>query len=95
MAEWLWFGFEWMLLAMVVATLGASAAWFAYDAYVRPRLIPRREIAAQAEAVMREHPDDPEGWALQEELAAWHRSHGEERARWHRVRREIRRRSSG
>lgn len=94
MAEWLWFPFDRMLLGLVVLPLGAALGWFLYDAFIRPRLIPRREIETLAEAAMRTHPEDAEEWAFREEQGAWHRSHGDERARWHRVRKEIRRRSS-
>ncbi|KMO21627.1 hypothetical protein SQ03_02865 [Methylobacterium platani JCM 14648] len=39
---------------------------------------------------MREHPEDPEGWAFGEEHAAWVRSRAVEQGRWRRVRRRIR-----
>jgi hypothetical protein len=57
---------------------------------IRPHLIPRAEIEAQADAVLEAHPDDPEEWAFLEEQAAWYRSQAVEQGRWRRVRRVLR-----
>lgn len=66
--------------------------WVIYDMEIRPRLIPRDEIEAMADEVMRKHPEDPEEWAFMEEHAAWYRSLSFEQGKRHRVRKVIRRR---
>ena len=94
MLDWLWFSALWLMLVTVASLIAAGALWILCAPLVLAWRIPRRQVEALAEAVMREHPDDPEDWALLEEHSAWHRSRSHEQALWQRVRREIRRRLS-
>jgi len=87
-----WFGLKWLAIGVALSPIVIGIGWVIYDMEVRPRLIPRAEIEAMADEVMREHPDDPEEWAFMEEHAAWFRSHSVEQGKWHRVRKVIRRR---
>lgn len=77
-----------MALSPIVIGIG----WGVVVGSVLPRLVPRAEIEAMADEVMRDHPEDPEGWAFMEEHAEWFRSHVVEQGKWHRVRKTIRRR---
>lgn len=43
------------------------------DSRAHARLVPRKEIEAMADEVMRDHPEDREEWAFMEEHAAWYR----------------------
>ena len=94
MPDWVWCSLRRVLVAMTLSPIALAIGWALVEGLLRPRLIPHEDIDALAETVMREHPDDPEDWALLEEHSAWHRSRGHERALWQRVRREIRRRLS-
>lgn len=66
--------------------------WAVIEGSILPRLVPRAEIEAMADEMMREHPADPEEAAFIEEHAAWHRSLSFEQGKWHRVRKLIRKR---
>ncbi len=78
--------------ALAVSPIALGVGWVVYEGLIRPRLIPRAQIEASADEVMRNHPEDPEEWAFMEEHAAWHRSNAFEQGKWRRVRKVIRRR---
>lgn len=92
MLDWLLLALKWLAIAVALSPIVLGIGWAVYEGSVLPRLVPRAEIEAMADAVMRNHPDDPEEWAFMEEHAAWYRSLSFEQGKWHRVRREIRRR---
>ena len=92
MFDGLWFSALWVLLVTVVSFIAAGTLWILGEPFFLALLVPRRQVEALADAVMREHPGDPEERAFLEEHAAWHRSRCRERALWRRVRRKIRRR---
>lgn len=92
MPDWLLLSLKWLLIAAALSPVVLGIGWFIYEGSIRPRLVPREEIEAMAEEVMRKHPEDPEEWAFMEEHAAWCRSHTFEQGKWHRVRKVIRRR---
>jgi hypothetical protein len=73
---------------VMILTLGSLVI----DRSIRPSLIPRAEIEALADELMRRQPDDPEGAAFAAECAAWYRSENFEEGKWRRVRRAVRRR---
>jgi hypothetical protein len=60
---------------------------------IKPRLIPREEIARFADDIAARHPDDPDHAAYSELEAAWWRSDGAEQVKWKRVLKEIRKRA--
>jgi len=90
--DWLLPALKWLTIAAALSPIVLGIGWAIYEGSVLPRLVPRAEIEAMADAVMRDHADGPEEWAFMEEHAAWYRSLGFEQGKWHRVRREIRRR---
>jgi beta-galactosidase/beta-glucuronidase len=92
MADWFWFLFKWLVMAIAVSPIVLGVGWAVVEISILPRLIPRDEIERLADLVMRDHPDDPEGFAFMEEHAEWFRSHTVEQGKWHRVRKTIRRR---
>jgi hypothetical protein len=60
----------------MILTLGSLVI----DRSIRPSLIPRAEIEALADELMRRQPDDPEGAAFAAECAAWYRSENSRKA---------------
>lgn len=77
-------------MAIAVSPIVLGIGWAVIEGSILPRLIPRDEIDRLTESVMRDHPDDPEGFAFMEEHAEWFRSHAFEQGRWRRVRKTIR-----
>lgn len=92
MLDWIRYIAGWLAVVVALSPVALGVGWVIYDMEVRPRLVPREEIEAMADEVMRKHPEDPEEWAFMEEHAAWYRSHTFEQGKWHRVRKVIRRR---
>lgn len=92
MLDWLLLALKWLLIAAALSPIVLGIGWAIYEGSILPRLVPCAEIEAMADAVMRDHPDDPEEWAFMEERAAWYRSLSFEQGKWRRVRKEIRKR---
>ena len=90
--EWLWLALKWLTIAAAVSPIFLGIGWVVVEGFILPSRIPREEIEAMADDVMRNHPSDPEEWALMEEHAAWHRSQNFEQGKWRRVRKLISRR---
>jgi hypothetical protein len=92
MTEWLWIGLKWLLIVLAASPAVIGIGWSIVEGSILPRLIPREEIEATADDVMRRYPDNPEERAFIEEHAAWYRSLSFEQGKWHRVRKLIRKR---
>lgn len=92
MFDWFWLGLKWLSIAVAISPIVLGIGYAIYEGSILPRLVSRKEIEAMADKVMRDHPDDPEGWAFMEEDAAWHRSQSFEQGKWHRTRNAITRR---
>lgn len=92
MLDWIRYIVGWLPAIFALSPIVLAVGWVIYDMEIRPRLVPRAEIEAMADEVMRKHPEDPEEWAFMEEESAWYRSHTFEQGKWHRVRKVIRRR---
>ncbi|KMO44496.1 hypothetical protein VQ03_03055 [Methylobacterium tarhaniae] len=90
LADQVWSSLRWALVAIALSPVALGIGSSLVEGLILPRLIPRAAIDALADAVMREHPEDPERWAFGEEHAAWVRSQAVEQGRWRRVRRRIR-----
>jgi hypothetical protein len=90
--DWLWLILKWLAIAIALSPIVIGIGWAVVEGSILPRLVPRAEIEAIADEVMRKHPDDPEEWAFMEEHAAWYRSLSFEQGKWHRIRKAIRRR---
>ncbi len=95
MADWPRASLKFVAITVALSPVALAFGVALVEGLILPRLIPREAIDALAEAVMREHPDDPEGWAFKEEHAAWHRSERVAQGRWRRVRHRIRARLRG
>ena len=89
MIDWPWASLKFAVMVIALSPIALALGWALVEGLVLPRLIPREAIDALAETVMRDHPEDPEGWAFREEHAAWVRSRAVEQGRWRRVRRRI------
>lgn len=92
MVDWFWLTLKWLAVAAALSPIVIGIGWAVVEGSILPRLVPRAEIEAMADAVMRDHPDDPEEWAFMEEHAAWYRSLSFEQGKWYRVRKLIRKR---
>lgn len=92
MAEWLWTGMKWLLIALAVSPIVIGVGWAVVEGSILPLFVARREIEAMADDLMRRYPNDPEQRAFIEEHAAWYRSLSFEQGKWHRVRKLIRKR---
>lgn len=92
MADWIVLALKWFVVLVAASPVVLGLGYAVLEGSILPRLIPRDEIEAMAEEVMRLHPEDPEQWAFMEEEAAWFRSHSFEQGKWHRIRKVIRRR---
>lgn len=92
MLDWLVLALKWLAIALALSPIVLGVGWALVENSILPRLVPRAEIEAITDEVMRHHPDDPEEWAFMEEHAAWYRSLSFEQGKWHRVRKTIRRR---
>lgn len=87
-----WDGLRGALYGLAALPLLFALGWTFVEACLRPRLIADRDIERLADAVMAQHPDDPEEAAFAGEHAAWLRSAMIEQGTWRRVRKVIRRR---
>jgi len=92
MLDWLSLILKWLAVAVALSPIVIGIGWAVIEGSILPRLVPRKEIEAMADEVMRKHPSDPEDWAFMEEHAAWYRSLSFEQGKWHRVRKLIRKR---
>ncbi|NJL71200.1 MAG: hypothetical protein HC888_06075 [Candidatus Competibacteraceae bacterium] len=90
MIDWVWLALIWLALMVAVLPIVIGIGWAVVEGSILPRLVPRKEIEAMADEVMRHHPENPEDWAFMEEHAAWYRSLSFEQGKWHRVREAIR-----
>ena len=61
MVEWLWSTLTYAVAAAVLSPVAFAIGWALVEGLILSRLIPREAIDARAEAVMREHPEDPAG----------------------------------
>ncbi len=82
----------WITMTAIAAPIVAALALRAYQLWRLPQRIPRADVQRLADEVIREHPDDPDLAAFQEEEAAWSRGDAFEQGKWRRVRHELRRR---
>jgi hypothetical protein len=83
---------KWLFVGIALAPMVIGIGWGIYEGSILPRLIPRAEIDALTDDIMRRYPNDPEDAAFNETYSAWHRSNSFEQGKWHRVRKEVRRR---
>jgi len=75
-----------------LSPIWGAFAWCFWEGSVRPRLIPRSEISAEADRLWAEDSKRAFERACIEEHAAWYRSQEFEQGRWRRIREEIMRR---
>lgn len=85
-------------LALIGIAVGAASSpiwgtlvWVLWQGFVRPRLIPRREIDALAAEMRARYGPRAEEAASAEEELAWRNSETFERGKWRRVRKRIER----
>jgi hypothetical protein len=87
-----WIGFSYTLAGLGVFIFGIG--FVIWHESIKPRLIPREDIARLADDIAARHPDDPDHAAYSELEAAWWKSDGAEQVKWKRVLKEIRRRAA-
>lgn len=78
--------------AVCLSPVWGTLLWCVWEGSVRPRLIPRQEILAEADRLWAQDRERAFELACIEEHAAWHRSETFEQGRWRRIREEIMRR---
>lgn len=83
--DW-WVISKWIVIAVAVFPIWGSLLWVIWDVSIRPRLIPKAEIEAEANAMLARWGARAAEMAFIEEHAAWFRSHSFEQGRWHRIR---------
>lgn len=86
---------DWVQVAIWVVCLSpiwGAFVWGLWEGSIRPGLIPRNEIMAEADRLWAIDDDRAFDKACIEEHAAWYRSNTFEQGRWRRIRREIMRR---
>lgn len=81
-----WLPSNWLVIAAASAPLWGTMLWVYWEVDVRPRLIPKAEIEAEARAMLERWGERAAEMAFMEEHAAWFRSHISEQGRWHRIR---------
>jgi hypothetical protein len=79
----------WIAIGALTSPIWGTFLWVLWQGFVRPRLIPRKDIdALAAELRVRYGPRAEEAASAEEELA-WRNSETFEREKWRRVRRRI------
>ncbi len=81
-----------IIWVVCLSPIWGTLLWSVWQGSVRPRLIPRREIAAKVEEVYAQHGERAFDIVCMEEHRAWYDSDIFEQGRWARVRSEIMRR---
>lgn len=81
-----WLALKWLVIALAAFPIWGTLLRIIWDVGVRPRLIPKAEIDAEAKAVLARWGERAAEMASIEEDRAWRYSDGFEQGRWHRVR---------
>jgi hypothetical protein len=87
-----WNLLEIVIFAVCLSPIWGAFAWELWEGSIRPGLIPRDEIVAEADKLWAIDDDRAFDKACIEERAAWYRSNSFEQGRWRRIRCEIMRR---
>lgn len=90
--DW-WLALKWLVIALAASPVWGSLLWVIWDLDIRPRLIPKAAIEAEAKAMLARWGERAAEMAFIEEDRAWRYSDGFEQGRWHRVRVTIERMS--
>ena len=86
---------DWTIIALwflCLYPIWGTFLWCFWEGSIRPRLIPRAEIVAEADELWAEDDEQAFEHACAEEHSAWYRSATFEQGKWKRVREEIMRR---
>ena len=81
----------WIGIGALMSPIWGALLWVLWQAFVRPRLIPRGEIDALAADMRARYGQRAGEAAFAEENLAWRNSQTFERGRWRRVRQRIER----
>ena len=92
MIDWFWIILKWSAATLALLPMIIGIGCGIYEGSIRPRLIPQDKIEAMTDDVMRDHAEDPVGWAFMEEYAAWLRGHTFKQGQRRRIRRSIQKR---
>jgi hypothetical protein len=79
----------WIAIGAASSPIWGTFLWVLWQGFVRPRLIPERDIDALAAAMLARYGPKAEEAASAEEELAWRNSETFERGKWRRVRRRI------
>ena len=77
---------RWLIVAIFAFPMWGALLWVIWDVGIRPRLIPKAAIEAEAQAMLARWGERAAEMAFIEEDRAWRYSDGFEQGRWHRVR---------
>lgn len=83
--DW-WLALKWLVIALAAFPIWGALLWVIWDVRIRPHLIPKAEIEAEAKVMLAQWGERAAEMAFIEEHAAWYRSQSYEQGRWHRVR---------
>jgi hypothetical protein len=83
--DW-WLALKWLVIALAAFPMWGALLWAIWDLGIRPCLIPKAAIEAEAQAMLTRWGERAAEMAFIEEDRAWRHSDGFEQGRWHRVR---------
>jgi hypothetical protein len=84
--------FEWVIFIICLSPIWGTLLFHAWEASIKPWLVPRNEITDMADALVARHGAFAGYQAWIEEDHAWRRGDMVRQGIWRRVRRELRRR---
>ncbi|MBZ3692081.1 hypothetical protein [Phyllobacterium calauticae] len=87
--------FEWFIFIICISPIWGTLLFHAWEASIKPWLVPRDEITDMADALVARHGAFAGYQAWIEEDYAWRRGDMVRQGVWRRVRRELRRRGRG
>ncbi|WP_407049207.1 hypothetical protein [Methyloraptor flagellatus] len=88
--DW-WLALKWLVIALAAFPIWGSLLWVIWDLDIRPRLIPKAAIEADAKVMLARWGERAAEMAFIEEDRAWRYSDNFQQGRWHRVRAAIER----
>lgn len=87
--------FEWVVFIICMSPIWGTLVFHAWEASIKPRLVPRHEIMEMADTLIAKHGKHADHHALIEEEGAWFRGDTVQQGIWRRVYRELRRQRRG
>lgn len=80
---------KWLFIALATLPMWGALIWVIWEGSIRPRMIPKAEIAALATARIESYGANAAEMTFIQEDRAWRYSESFEQGKWKRVRQEI------